>query len=472
MEEKLLAGRYIIKEQIGEGSYSIVYAGFDREKTIKVAIKELKHEGLTKEEFDEAHSLFFREINTLKELDHPSIPKVYDFIVVDDKNYMIMEWVEGKLLLDIIKEKGQLSQDEAIIYMSRVADILKYLQGKNIIYKDLKPSNIIVLSMNRVKLIDFGISRVYSPEKKCDTHLLGTPGYAAPEAYSKIQTDMSADIYSFGATFYHAATGEEPEQFSFFFPDPRKYNESLSKDFSKLLLDCLKEKKERIQDAEKLEEKLIEVRYSLLFTPVRFTGERNLIKTPMIIPSSIVISFITLFWVLSKFHDFFYEVKQVFFSKLILASLLIFVFCFILLWSFSTKKIHKLFCSENSMILLVMACFLLFVIIVLVPNALRRKSGLDYTKCQSNCKCLGTALEKYAEEHNGKYPESLSKLTPDYFQIIPTCDSLSRDTYSETYRTNKDRTAFTFYCKGENHYYVGVPRNYPQYNSYTGLWSK
>ena len=254
----IIAGRYQLDEMVGEGSYSIVFKGIDIERNRHVAIKELRAEGMSKEEAHEAQELFFNEINILKSLDHFALPRVYDFFYHEGKHFMVMEWIEGKNLLEIFEKGGKLSEKKALEYMKQLADILIYLQDdeRKVIYKDIKPSNIIVDKDGDIRLIDFGISRFYSPSKKKDTHILGTPGYAPPEAYTETQTDFSADIYSLGATFYHLTTGEDPFQFKFRFPSPRKYNLTLSGRFSNLLQDMLKDRKTRIQDAQILKKRI------------------------------------------------------------------------------------------------------------------------------------------------------------------------------------------------------------------------
>ena len=246
-----IADRYLLQDIIGEGSYSIVFRGYDTQKHRKVAIKELKSSGLTKEEADEAQQLFFNEINILKSLEHPGIPKVYDFFIFEDRHYMVMQWVKGESLLSVLERGETLSQGEAVHYMKQISDALVYLQKeeRQVIYKDLKPSNILVNENGNARIIDFGTARFYSPEKKKDTHVLGTPGYAPPEAYTGTQTDFSADVYSLGATFYHLTTGEEPFQFKFKIPPAGKFKPELTEEFSSLLADCLKPRDKRIKNA-------------------------------------------------------------------------------------------------------------------------------------------------------------------------------------------------------------------------------
>ena len=111
---------------------------------------------------------------------------------------------------------------------------------------------------------------------------------------------------------------------------------------------------------------------------------------------------------------------------------------------------------------------------ILIPNFLRARAGGNYNHCQSNLKNIGTALEMYSEKNNKLYPPSLSMLTPDYLKTIPTCPSgkLKSGGYAATYHVSSDGKAYSFYCGGVNHSNVGAGKNYPQYNSYTGLMPK
>ena len=255
MANDVVAGRYILEKIVGEGSYSRVFLGFDNQKQRKVAIKEMREASLSIDDTDEVQRMFFRELNTLKSLRHKAIPRVHDFFLFRGRHYMVMEWAEGENLQTLLETEGRLPERKALNIMEQICEALIYLQeeGRQIVYKDLKPSNVLIDESGNVKIIDFGTARTYSPEKKRDTHVLGTPGYAPPEAYREnVQTDLSADVYSLGATMHHLVTGEDPIQFRFRFPDPRKYNDELSQKFSMLILKCLKDRDKRIPDASAL----------------------------------------------------------------------------------------------------------------------------------------------------------------------------------------------------------------------------
>ena len=258
MSPQIITNRYILLETVGEGSYSVVFRARDNDTGRIVALKELKSSGLTREESNEAQEIFFREISILKNLYHEALPRVYDFFLFEGRFYQVMEWIEGKNLLEILEEEGTIPEKTALNYMQQITDVLIYLQDdkRKIVYKDIKPSNIIVNEFGRVKLVDFGTARIYSRDKKKDTHVLGTPGYAPPEAYREEQTDFSADIYSLGVTMYHLVTGQEPYQFKFRFPDPSKFNGKISKELSCILKDCLLPRDTRIQSAVELSKRV------------------------------------------------------------------------------------------------------------------------------------------------------------------------------------------------------------------------
>ncbi len=113
-----------------------------------------------------------------------------------------------------------------------------------------------------------------------------------------------------------------------------------------------------------------------------------------------------------------------------------------------------------------MAGAAMFLLLYFVPNYQRRRVATEFNQCASNCKVIGEAMEMYAAKHNKNYPLSLTMLTPDYLQTIPTCaKSGTNQGYIDSYQVSKDYKAYTFYCQGDNHSAVGVDKNFPQYNS-------
>jgi len=268
--EKFLTNRYRIKKALGSGAFSEVYLAEDIKSGEECAVKVMDLERLPDKEKGFHYDLFLRESQMLQDLDHPGIPEFCDFFIEGNLMILVMEYVKG-IDLDMYMEKygGPLDEMETLSIFIQVCQILEYLHmekpGGRIIYRDLKPANIIIDENSKVKLIDFATARIYSPEKKHDTIKLGTPGYAAPEAYGSAQTDERADVYSVGASMFHALTGEDPEKYMFHFPSLRKINPKLSVYIDGIVQETLKPREERTKDITTLKDRLNNLKDALSF---------------------------------------------------------------------------------------------------------------------------------------------------------------------------------------------------------------
>ncbi len=237
----VLSDRYEIKKVIGQGGMGSVYLASDRRLTVKHwAVKEMLLDSSLPEEKNEIEKLFTDEAHLLAELDHPNLPKVVDFFSEGDRKYLIMEYIEGETL-----EKKALAypdfipEEKVLHYIIQIAKVLLYLHNHKpnpVIFRDLKPSNILVTAEERVKLVDFGIARLFMTDKSRDTVILGTPGYASPEQYGRAQTDQRSDIFSFGATMYFLLTKEDPGKSPFHFQPPTVKNPAISKRLEEIVL--------------------------------------------------------------------------------------------------------------------------------------------------------------------------------------------------------------------------------------------
>lgn len=238
----LLKERYRIREILGEGAYGTVYSAEDLAvEGASWAIKEIRESSLPIEERHEAVAQFLREADILKNLNHTGVPKIVDSFSQNGCHYMVMEHVEGRTLQKIMEE-GQPDVFNVLQWALGICDILSYLHGqkpKPIIFRDLKPSNVMVTSRGRVLLVDFGIARCFSAEKSGDTIPLGTPGFAAPEQYGNAQTDARTDIYGLGATLYALLSGADVASFNFVFPSLTKYNSSVGLALEGIITRCL-----------------------------------------------------------------------------------------------------------------------------------------------------------------------------------------------------------------------------------------
>ena len=218
----LLKERYRIIAQIGKGGMGTVYKGED---TLFhdhfVAVKELSQSGLSAQEMVEATTAFKREAHLLVGLNHPNLPKIRDYFADAGRWYLVMDFIEGETLETYLTHRtgGYLPMNEVLDIGMQLCTVLDYLHTRQppIIFRDLKPGNVMRTPDGRLYLIDFGIARHFHPGKVKDTIALGSVGYAAPEQYGKAQTTPRADIFSLGAVLYELLTGADPSQALFQF---------------------------------------------------------------------------------------------------------------------------------------------------------------------------------------------------------------------------------------------------------------
>jgi serine/threonine protein kinase len=211
----LLAQRYRILSLIGQGGFAQVYKAKDTARRNRlVAIKRISLGGLSAREMIEATDTYNREITYLSQLRHESLPRIYEHFTDADHWYIVMEYIQGETLEDRLKSVrgGHFSVQKVLDIGLSLCNVLGYLhrQEDPIIFRDLKPANIMTTRKARLYLIDFGIARHYRPQEHRDTAPLGSPGYAAPEQYGKAQTTIQTDIYGLGATLQTLITGKEP----------------------------------------------------------------------------------------------------------------------------------------------------------------------------------------------------------------------------------------------------------------------
>ena len=205
----VIDGKYKILNIAGKGGMSVVYLAINEKVNKQWAIKEI-----VKKDYRD-FNIEKKEIEMMKCLKHPNLPTIVDVIERKDTLLIVMDYIEGRSLEDIVQEQGSLDEKLVIRCAKQLCDVLNYLHTRTppIIYRDMKPSNVMLKPDGNVVLIDFGAAREYKPENFKDTILLGTKGYAAPEQYrSGGQSDARTDIYSLGVTVFRLLTGANPEE--------------------------------------------------------------------------------------------------------------------------------------------------------------------------------------------------------------------------------------------------------------------
>lgn len=251
---EIIDGKYKILEEIGRGGMSIVYLARDSRLNKSWAIKEIKKKGNTRDDQIIVNSLL-TEANLIKRLDHESIVRIVDIIEDGTTIYIVMDYIEGQSLDKIIKEYGAQPEELVVEWAMQLCDALFYLHSQKppIIYRDMKPANIMLKPDGNIKIIDFGIAREYKEKNLADTTLLGTKGYAPPEQYDgKKQTDARSDIYALGMTMHHLLTGIDPRG-SQEYASVRNWNPEISEGMEIIIDKCVEEAREnRYQNCQEL----------------------------------------------------------------------------------------------------------------------------------------------------------------------------------------------------------------------------
>ena len=225
-------GAYIVREALGQGGFGLTYFGGDIHLRRYVAIKEFFPSGcarsgtrvegygdLSGQEFRAARDKFLEEAQALARFHHPNIVAVYNCFEENGTAYMVMEYLQGKTLGQLLEERGALPEREAVNYIDRVGEALVAIHGANLVHRDITPANVIIGDDGRVVLFDFGLTRQVASAVGKGTRQLsgtapfGTSGYAPPEQYlQRPQLGAFTDIYALAAMLYHCLTGEVPMQ--------------------------------------------------------------------------------------------------------------------------------------------------------------------------------------------------------------------------------------------------------------------
>ena len=222
LTNQLLKQHYRILDSVGKGGMGAVYRAEDTQLgNRKVAVKEMSQSGLSPQEVVEAADAFKREALTLAGLQHPNLPNIYDHFSEGGRWYLVMSFIQGETLEDYLDKAngGKLPVEEVLQIGVQLCTVLNYLhtQQPPIIFRDLKPSNVMQTQDRYLYLIDFGIARHFKPGQAKDTAAYGSAGYSSPEQYGKAQTTPQSDIYNLGALLHQMLSGNNPSSTPFRF---------------------------------------------------------------------------------------------------------------------------------------------------------------------------------------------------------------------------------------------------------------
>ena len=255
---QVLADRYRIIGLLGQGGMAAVYCAHDRALDRLVAIKQLRPDPMASESaIEQAREQFLREAQVLATLDHKNMPRVTDYFTRDSLEYLVMDYIEGQSLIEVIqKHGGGLDDGRVLEWADQLLDALEYIHRRGVIHRDIKPANIRLTPDGRIFLVDFGLVKLFDPTNpKTATimHGLGTPEYAPPEQYDARlgHTDPRSDLYALGATLYHLLTGQAPATATQRIADPdafrkpRALGAGISADVERIILRSMELQRQR-----------------------------------------------------------------------------------------------------------------------------------------------------------------------------------------------------------------------------------
>jgi len=249
----LLLDRYLIVKRVGGGGMGSVYQAKDKRLADRLcAVKEMIELFADESQRSKAVEDFKREAEVLAQLEHPSIPTIYDYFIEGGRYYLVMKWIGGGDLAEQMRVRGGVVDEVSVTrWAIQICDVLHYIHSQRppIIYRDLKPANLMIDDKTgRVMLVDFGIARVVRATEKGVT-AIGTMGYAPPELFAG-KVEPRSDMYSLGATMFHMLTGSDPQDnplliFDFSKnPRPSAINPAISPEMERLLMKTVAHKPE------------------------------------------------------------------------------------------------------------------------------------------------------------------------------------------------------------------------------------
>jgi len=427
---KVLNNTYRVVRLLGKGAMGAVYLveriKDDRQFVIKTLVFS-KEAGLDE---STAREIFNREAKFMEKINHPGVPQIHGVFTEGDGIFLVMDYIKGKTLEDIIKD-GSITVDSAISWTIELCEILDYLHNSfeaPIVYRDMKPSNVIITPEGKAKLVDFGIARYYNPDKNTDTFSYGSPGYAAPEQYKgRGQSSPQTDVFAMGVILYQMLTGYDPTLKPFTFPDMRSLNPVVSPELENIVNRAIQlEPVKRYISIQEFKETL--EKYSGRVSEKKkyhdFIPPPQPYKKPNIFAGAgKAFGLATIICLLLGF------IMPGFFIGVILCPVIGLLLSIIGLGSHMLNKNISYEplgdALKGNFVLCLIAGFLIFIIL---PNFIRMPTQGRLAACESNLKNIATALEMYATDYIGDYPPSLSYLTENicpsggsYIKKIPEC---------------------------------------------------
>jgi serine/threonine protein kinase len=495
---------YRVVNILGKGAMGNVYLVERIKDNRRFVVKELFFTPQAGLDPSTAKEIFFREAEFIAKFDHKGLPKMYGVFSQDEKDYLVMDYIEGKTLEEIINNSEEpIKEDDAIKWTVDIASILDYLHNsfhQPVVYRDLKPSNIIITPDGKAKLVDFGIARYYNPDKNTDTFNYGSPGYAAPEQYKgRGQSTPQSDIFGLGVILYQMLTKYDPSLKPFTFPPMKTLNQAVPAGLEGIIKRAVQlEPLKRYISIREFSETLMkysgasssyenEKKWEVIPNTWTITGKRLAFAT-------IIVPFVS--WVIIIFCSNLnngpaspFQFISGFLGIISVASMFL---CPVggLFFSIGgaikarrNSNISSEYVGEAIGCNSLLSVLLLFIMFILVPGFMRAKESGRLAACESNIKNLATALEMYATDYE-LYPDSLEKLVEgtnggQYMKYIPECPNKKQSITGKIfppkikppkyeYIVSEDHKNFTIWCLA-SHKGAGQKEGYPQYDPGHGI---
>lgn len=306
---KLCGGKYIVERKLGAGGFGITYKAIQQGLNKTVCIKEyflagrcirnsatcaIGIQGDNDKLFTKYREAFVREAKLISTLHHPNIVEVTDVFDENNTSYMVMEYIEGRSLQNLVDERGKLPYPEVVNYIAQITSAAGYIHRRHILHRDIKPDNIMITADYKAILIDFGSAREFEQDKTQHHTSMVTHGYAPIEQYSSNSRKGSyTDIYAIGATMYFALTGEVPEVASSRFEnklkEPKELNPEIPVEANRTIMKAMQIKAEnRHQTVDTFMDDLRNVKPSVIVDE-QIGGKKNKWLLPVLIAGAVVI---------------------------------------------------------------------------------------------------------------------------------------------------------------------------------------
>ena len=290
---QILQGRYRVVSPLSPGGMGAVYQAWDIRLNIHVALKEMAQQpGIAPHTLAQFRQQFKQEATVLALLSHPHLVRVTDFFDEQGNVYLVMDFVEGESLADLVERDGPQPEGQTLDWVAQVLDALGYCHDQGVIHRDVKPPNIIVQPNGRAVLVDFGLVKLQDPTHRGTATVvrgMGTPEYTPPEQYDRPgsgHTDARSDIYALGATLYHLVTGEAPATVTLrmaspgSFRRPRQINANISSQTESAILKAMEvSKAQRFQSVQEMLDALTGV--DTVPSPATGTGQKQRTRFPV-----------------------------------------------------------------------------------------------------------------------------------------------------------------------------------------------